>query len=57
MDFNACDEMGRLDISRMEDGSGDKASEAQMEAWKRGEITLYSAIYTTEMQFCSTAEW
>ena len=57
MTFNACGETGRLDISRMENASGDKATPKQIENWKRGKIKLYSATYTTYLEQYQTAEW
>ena len=55
--FNACEETGRLDISRMENASGDKATPKQIENWERGKINLYSATYTTHLEQYQTAEW
>lgn len=57
MQFNACEETGRLDISRMEDAGGDKATAEQIENWKLGKIELFSATYTTHLEQYQTAEW
>ena len=48
--LNACDEPGRIDISKMEDGDGNEATTAQLEAFKRGKCRLWSVIYTYQVR-------
>jgi hypothetical protein len=44
--LDSCDEAGRIDIQRMENGDGDLPSENELERWKRGEIKMWAATYT-----------
>lgn len=46
LQFNACEEVGRLDIVIMEDRDGIKANERDIEDWKIGEKRLWYCIYT-----------
>ena len=48
--LNACDEPGRIDISKMEDGDGNEATTAQLVAFKRGKCRLWSVIYTYQVR-------
>lgn len=46
IEFDACDEVGRVDVQRYENDMGDKASDAEMERWKKGEERIWLATYT-----------
>lgn len=46
MEFNSCDNIGRVDIGVMEDDKGDFATKAQLELFKQGKCRLWYAIYT-----------
>ena len=46
IEYNACDEPGRVDFSLMEDENGTSPSKAQMTAWKRGKCKLWAVTYT-----------
>ena len=46
IDFNSCDEVGRLDISVMEDDHSSVATRGQINQWKEGQIRLWDCIYT-----------
>jgi len=45
IELNACEENGRIDIQTLEDADGCKASNGEIERWKRGELTLYAGYY------------
>ena len=45
-ELDVCEEAGRVEFQRMEDGEGYEASEQQLKDWKRGELKLYAATYT-----------
>jgi hypothetical protein len=46
IELNACEEMGRIDVCRMENSQGLLPSEEESQAWKRGEINLFAVTYT-----------
>lgn len=48
--LNSCDEVGRVDISVMEDDYGSMATRKQIEDWKEGQIRLWDCIYTFEVK-------
>lgn len=50
LELNSCDELGRVDISVMEDENGYKATSRQLEQWKNGEIRLWDCIYTFQVE-------
>jgi len=50
LQFNSCDEIGRLDISIMEDSDATKASARQIEEWKQGNCRLWSSTYTFQIE-------
>ena len=50
LDFDSCDEIGRLDISCLEDIEGNHATESQIKAWKAGVIRLWSCIYSFQIE-------
>lgn len=47
--INSCEEDGRIDIQGMEDRHGMVASNYQLEAWRAGNIGLYSVCYTFQV--------
>jgi hypothetical protein len=46
IDFDSCDEAGRIDIALMEDENGSKATRYQINEWKEGKIRLWDCIYS-----------
>lgn len=46
LSLDSCGDIGRLDISVLENSDEVIASTEDIAKWKRGEIELYSAIYT-----------
>ncbi len=49
--FNACEETGRIDVQRMEDDAGAKATEIEIERWKQGKgQRLWLATYTGRLE-------
>jgi hypothetical protein len=46
VEFNACGDIGRIDISVLEDENSRHATKKQIEQWKNGEIKLWNSIYT-----------
>lgn len=53
---DACEEPGRVDISRMETDDGESCSEEEIERWKRREIQLWYATYTIHVLVCRPVE-
>ena len=43
---NACDEVGRIDISVMEAADGMSVSQSDIESWQGGKMRLWNCIYT-----------
>lgn len=50
--LDACDEAGRIDAGRTENANGDEASEREIEAWRKGELVLYYAVYSCDVVEC-----
>lgn len=50
LELDSCDEVGRLDISVMEDDNGSHATRHQIEEWKEGKIRLWDCIYTFQVE-------
>lgn len=48
--LNSCDEVGRIDISVMEDENGNRATRQQIEDWKEARIKLWDCIYTFRVE-------
>lgn len=46
IELNACGENGRIDVALTENGEGDKASDGEIEDWKKANIKLYYVVYT-----------
>jgi len=46
MEMDSCDDIGRLDISIMENADGARATKWEIESWKAGDIQLWDCIYT-----------
>ncbi len=45
LELDACEELGRLDVSRMEDKDGCNASAGELDSWKAGNTRLWLADY------------
>ena len=50
IEFNACDEKGRLDISILETDDSMKATAPEIESWKEGKKRLWNSIYTYQIK-------
>ena len=50
LELNSCDELGRVDISVLENADGYRATRQQIEAWKEGKLELWDAIYTFQVE-------
>jgi hypothetical protein len=46
VELNACGDIGRIDISILEDENSSFATMKQIEQWKKGEIKLWNSLYT-----------
>ena len=46
MELNSCGDIGRIDISILEDENSSFATRGQIEQWKEGKIKLWNSIYT-----------
>ena len=44
--LNSCEEVGRVDISIMENADGARATKQEIELWKEADIQLWDCIYT-----------
>ena len=44
--LDACDEPGRIDVEVMETDEGRAATDADLDAWERGELRLWLACYS-----------
>ncbi len=47
--LNSCDEVGRLDVQRMENSRENKPGKKQIEAWQKEQCKLYAALYSFEV--------
>lgn len=50
MELDACDDLGRVDISLMENADGARATKSEIESWKAGDLQLWDSIYTFRIQ-------
>lgn len=50
MELDACDDIGRVDISLMENADGCKAQKWEIESWKDGDIQLWDCIYSFKVE-------
>jgi len=57
MTFNACHENGRIDITRMENSDGEKATKSDLIEWEKGLKPLWHTVYTTHLELCTTVQW
>lgn len=48
--LNSCDEVGRVDISIMENADGARATKWEIESWKEADIQLWDCIYTFQIE-------
>lgn len=56
-EFNACDEIGRVDIQVLEDNDGNEASNQQILDWKKGKQDLYLANYSGMLEEIKPAKF
>lgn len=56
MNFNECDELGRLDIQCMEDDNGLLMFESEKEQWKQGKKQAWLATYTYYVSRCEPVD-
>ena len=52
LDLDSCEDVGRIDAGRTENANGDIASDTELAAWRKGEVTLYYAVYTCYAMQC-----
>jgi len=50
VELDACEEMGRIDLCKMENGDSGEPSPRELERWKRDEETLYYVVYTGQLE-------
>lgn len=50
MEFDSCDEVGRLDIFLMENADGCRATKREIELWKDGDLQLWNSIYSFQIE-------
>lgn len=55
--LNACGEEGRIDIARMEDSDGCKATESDIAAWKEGKKDLLYTVYSGQLEIKQPAKF
>jgi len=48
--YNACEELGRVDIQILEDEHGNKAGRVDLGRWKKGKIDLYTCTYIGQLE-------
>lgn len=48
--LDSCEDIGRLDISLLENEDGYKASKQEIKQWKQRKVTLYNVIYTFNLE-------
>lgn len=53
LDLDSCDEVGRIDCGRTENGEGYEATKDEVGAWKAGKHVLYYAVYTCFVMQCN----
>lgn len=46
VDFNSCDEVGRVDVSILENKYGYAANESEVSGWENGNVRLWLANYS-----------
>jgi hypothetical protein len=44
--IDSCDENGRIDVQRMENGQSNVPCESEISEWKKGKLTLWCVTYT-----------
>lgn len=50
MELDSCDDIGRVDISIIENADGARANKSEIESWKAGDLQLWDCIYTFRVQ-------
>ena len=48
--ISACEEPGRLDVTLLENKDGIAASQAEIERWRKGHLTLWDVTYTAQVE-------
>jgi len=48
--LDSCDEIGRVDISIMENADGARAMKWEIDSWKEADIQLWDCIYTFHIE-------
>lgn len=56
MELDACDDIGRVDISIMENADGCRANKREIELWKEGDIQLWDCIYSFKVEKINSTE-
>lgn len=56
IELNSCDEKGRVDFSVMEDSDSNYADAEDIKAWKQGNLTLWSCIYSARIEKIEVVE-
>lgn len=46
IEFNACDDYGRIDIQIMENKAGDQPTQYELDEWKAGNRRMWACTYT-----------
>jgi hypothetical protein len=50
LELDSCEDIGRLDISLMENADGCKATKWEIESWKQADIQLWDCIYSFRIE-------
>ena len=50
--LDACEELGRIDVCRMENAEGDEPTPSEIEEWKAGKRQMWYATYSGYVQEC-----
>lgn len=51
VEYDACEEPGRIDIQGMEDADANEATTEQLEKFKRGELPLFAVTYHFHVEY------
>jgi len=50
IEFNSCEDKGRIDIGLTENADGEKPNKEEVKQWKKGKIKLYYCLYSAYIQ-------
>ena len=50
LELDACEDVGRVDISIMENADGCRATKREIESWKQADIQLWDCIYSFRIE-------